>query len=242
MNTGEDKKLLAYQISGQTCEIDIKTWFPEDLNGNTPFKIIDIGVDIPTGYIDISSIERWDRYGYNESNDYAVVKFSIKGIVTRLGWTGITNTEKDLAIKYYSYPDATTAVIYLMTESGMTQADASAFVTLEWHKHHLKNVVAYRERWNYAKLTVVSHISRVDAEDLFNTVKPLIDLFIDLAILGIDFGDNESGIYDYVYSLNGFVDNGLEENDYTLLLGTWDDFKLALSGVLVCGNYTKYNN
>ena len=242
MQTGEDKRLLAYQISGQTCGIDIFTWYVKDLKGNTPQKIILPMEDIPTGYVDISSIEYWDQFGFNVATDYAVVKFSIKGIATRLGWTGITNVEKDLAIQYYSYPDETTAAIYLMSVKGMSQADALTYITLSCHKHHLKNIVAYRERWNYAKLTVVRYLSRSNAEDLFNTVKPLIDLYIEVGVLGVEFSDYQNGIYDYIYSINDFINNGLEENDYPLLQGTWDSFITGLSDIFVCGDYIKYDN
>lgn len=238
----DNKKLLAYQISGQTCGIDINTWYEKDLKGNQPFRIIKSVDQIPTGYIDISSIENWDKYGSGVATDYAVTKFAINIISDNIGWTGLTNDEKDLAICYYSYPDPTTAVIYLMTEKGMTQIQAQGYLVQCWHKHHLKIIAAYQERWNYAKYTVLLYIDRFDGEDLFSTVKPLIDLYIEVGVVGIDFNDNEDGIYDYVYSLNGFIDNGLEENDYTLLQGTWTDFKNALSNVLIWGDYIKYDN
>jgi len=237
-----EKYLIAYQISGQTVGIDIQTYDPVDLNGNPAMQIIMATETIPDGYVNISTIENWNQFGLGIANDYAVTKFSIKEICQEIGWTGLTNTEKDLAIIYYSYPDSTTAIIYLMTEKGMSQAEAVRYLTVSWHKHHLQNIVAFRDRWNYAKLTVLTYVSRLDGEDLFNTVKPLIDLYVEVGIIGKDFDDNDDGIYDYIYSINGFVDNGLEENDYTLLQGTWDDFKSDLTDVLIWGNYIKYDN
>ena len=236
------KHLLAYQISGQTVGIDIDSWSDDDLNGNPAFKIILSGQTVPSGYTDIDSIVNWDKFGIQVANDYSVVKFEIKDIVNMVGWTGLTNTEKDLAIKYYAYPDVTSAVIYLMTTKGMTQAQAQGYVLREWHRHHLKNIVAYRQRWNYAKLTVLSYISRADGEDLFNTVKALVDLYIEVGILGWEYSDYQDGIIDYVYSTHGFTGQGLEENGYTLLQGTWTDFKQDLDKVLVCGIYDKYND
>ena len=235
------KHLIAYQISGQTIGVDIHTWETNDLNGNPPFRIIFYGDTTPSGYTDINTIENWANYAYGVANDYAVIKFSIKEIANELGWTGMTNPEKDLAITYYSYPDSTTAVIYLMTNRGMSQSEAVHYLTVEWHKHHLKNIVAFSQRWNYAKLTVLTYISRLDGEDLFNTVKPLIDLYVEVGIIGKEFDDNDDGIYDYVYSLNGFTGQGLEENNYTLLQGTWTDFKHDLDSVLICGDYIKYH-
>jgi hypothetical protein len=237
---GTKKHLLAYQISGQTVGVDIDSWDDEDLNGNPAFKIILSGETTPSGYTHLDSIEYWDEFGLPIANDYSVVKFQIKEMCQMLGWTGLTNTEKDLAIKYYAYPDPTSAVIHLMTTKGMTQQQAQGFVLQSWHRHHLKNIVAYRQRWNYAKFTVLSYISRSDGEDLFNTVKSLVDLYIEVGILGWEYSDNQDGIIDYVYSTHGFTGQGLEENGYQLLQGTWTDFKEALDNVLVCGIYDKY--
>ena len=235
-----NKHLLAYQISGQTVGIDLSGWNDADLNGNPAFKVICSGTTVPSGYTEIDTIENWNRFGLQVANDYSVVKFEIKDIVGILSWTGLTNTEKDLAIKYFAYPDPTTAVIYLMTTKGWSQAQAQGFVLQSWHKHHLKNIVAYTQRWNYAKFTVLQFLSRADGEDLFNTVKTLVDLYIEVGILGIEYNDSSDGLVDYIYSVNGFTGQGLEENNYTLLQGTWVDFKTALNNVLVCGIYDKY--
>jgi len=240
MNT--KKHLLAYQISGQTVGIDIMGWNDADLNGNPAFQIILSGQTVPSGYTDIDTIVNWDKFGLQVANDYSVVKFEIKDIVNLIGWTGLTNTEKDLAIKYYAYPDPTSAVIHLMTTKGMTQQQAQGYVLMQWHKHHLRNIVAYRQRWNYAKFTVLQYISRGDGEDLFNTVKSLVDLYIEVGILGWEYSDYQDGIIDYVYSTHGFTGQGLEENGYALLQGTWADFKTDLDKVLVCGIYYKYDD
>jgi len=236
------KYLLAYQISGQTVGIDITSWMDVDLNGNKPFIIIKSGDTTPSGYTNIDTITYWDKFGKNCANDYSVIKFAIKDIAQSLGWTGLTNAEKDLVIKYYAYPDPTTAVIYLMTTKGWSQAQAQGFVLQSWHKHHLKNIVAYNQRWNYAKFTVLQYLNRNDGEDLFSTVKALVSLYIEVGVLGIEYNDSSDGIIDYIYSINGFSGQGLEENGYTLLQGTWDEFKAALNDVIVCGTYNIYTD
>jgi len=236
------KHILAYQISGQTVGIDLSGWDDADLNGNPAFKIILSGTTVPSGYTEITSIENWNRFGLQVANDYSVVKFAIKELAEMIGWTGLTNTEKDLSIKYYAYPDPTTAVVYLMTTKGWSQAQAQGFVLQSWHKHHLKNIVAYTQRWNYTKFTVLQYLSRIDGEDLFNTVKVLVDLYIEVGILGIEFNDSSDGLVDYIYSVNGFTGQGLEENGYILLQGTWADFITALDNVIVHGIYDKYTD
>ena len=57
------KKLLAYQISGQTVGIEIHTWDEEMLSENKAFIAIESSGNIPTGYVDISSIINWNNYG-----------------------------------------------------------------------------------------------------------------------------------------------------------------------------------
>ena len=235
------KHLLGYQINGQTVGVDIETWESVDLGGNAPFQIVMHDASVP-GYVKINTIENWDHLGYMVANDYSVIKFAVKEIAEETGWSSLTNTEKDLAIKYYAYPDPTSAVVYLMTTKGWSQAQAQGFVLQSWHKHHLKNIVAYTQRWNYAKFTVLQYLTREDGEDLFNTVKALIDLYIEVGILGYEYNDNQDGIVDYIYSAYGFTGQGLEENGYTLLQGTWADFKQALDEVLVCGIYYKYED
>ena len=47
---------------------------------------------------------------------------------------------------------------------------------------------------------------------------------------------------DYLMSTNGFAGQGMEENNYTLINGTWDIFREELYKVLVCGIYAKYDN
>ena len=81
-----------------------------------------------------------------------------------------------------------------------------------------------------------------DGEDLFNTVKSLVDLYIEVGILGWEYSDFQDGIIDYVYSTHGFTGQGLEENGYQLQQGTWADFKADLDKVLVCGIYYKYDD
>ena len=106
-----DKRLIAFQIDGQTCGVDINTWEDIDLEGNEPFVVMCEKDPIPSGYTSIDTIENWDLFGGNAANDYAVIKFAIKDIAEETGWTGLTNAEKDIAITYYSYPDSTTAII-----------------------------------------------------------------------------------------------------------------------------------
>lgn len=235
------KKLLAYKINGnQIIGIDTDTWYNEDLNGNEPFKIILSGETMPSGYTDITSIQNWDKFGLNVANDYLVPKFEIRDITNLSGWTGLTNTEKDIVIKYYAYTGTTDMVIHLMTTKGWSQVQAQAFVLQSWHLHHGHVINTCKQRWFYIKIIIAQYLSFADAENLFDICETLIYQYIELGRLGKDYNDNNDGIMDYLMSTNGFEGQGLEENNYTLLMGTWSEFKEELHKVLVCGIYNKY--
>ena len=235
------KHLLAYQISGQTIGVDIQSWNTADLNGNQPFKLIMSGQTTPSGYIDISSIANWSAYGSAVGNDYLVWKNSIKELVLEKSWTGLTNSEKDLAIQYYSYPDTMSAIVYLMGK-GYSQIQAQGYVLLQWHRHHGFVMNSCKQRWFYAKFIVPQYLSFNDAEDLLNTVEPLVFAYNDMGRLGINYGDKRDGIMDYIESTNAFAGQGLRENSYTLLQGTWDIFITAMKNVFVEGIYSKYTD
>lgn len=234
------KKILAYQISGQTLGVDLFSWNVNDLNGNDPYKIISSGDTIPSGYTDITSIENWDKIGEIIANDYLVIKLGIKDIVDTKGWTGLTNIEKDIVIKYYAYTGSTDMVIHLMTTKGWSQQYAQGYVLQSWHIHHGNVLEACKQRWFYVKLIVAEYLNFSDAEDLFDTCSNLVYEFTELGRLGIDYGDNNEGIMDYLMSTHAFTGQGMEENNYVLLMGTWDDFKNNLYNVLVEGIYSKY--
>jgi hypothetical protein len=233
------KYLLAYQISGQTVGIDLNSWSDSDLNGNKAFKIIISGTTIPAGYIDISTMLTWHQYGSQIANDYLVWKTAIKDIVTEKGWANLTNTEKDLAIQYYAYANPVDPVIYLMGK-GYTQQQAQYTVLLNWHKHHGNLINACRQRWYYVKFIAPMYLSLTDAEDLLNTIENLVFAYTDTGRLGLNYGDKKNGILDYIESTNAFVGQGLRENNYALLTGTWDIFIQAMKNVFVEGIYTKY--
>jgi hypothetical protein len=235
------KYLLAYQINGQSVGVDLPSWNIADLNGNQPFKVISTGTTIPSGFVDIISIFNWDVFGEIPANDYMVVRFEIRDLCKAKGWTGLTNTEKDIAIKHYISDNPTNAVIYLMSTKGMTQQQAQMFVLTSWHKYHFKLLEACQQRFYYMKFIVPMYLSLTDAEKLFDNCKDVLYEFTELGRFGIAVGDKKSGILDYVMSTNDYVGAGMAESGLTLLQGTWDIFRAAIEAILLDGIYTKYN-
>ena len=92
------KKLLAYQIGGQSVGVDITTWYNSQLNGNRTFKVIVSGDTIPNSYADISSIINWGRFGENEES-YANVRLEIQNILPE-SLTGLTESELSIVSEY----------------------------------------------------------------------------------------------------------------------------------------------
>jgi hypothetical protein len=249
------KKLLAYTINGRTYTseteyydwekiigIDINTWYDSDLNGNEAFKVILSGETSSSGYTDITSIQNWYDFGLNIANDYLVPKFEIRELVKEIGWSGLTNTEKDIAILTYSYDNMLDAVTYLMTEKGMNQYQAQGYLLQEWHKHHGRLVDTCKSRWFYVKFIIAQYLSFADAEELLDECQLLILSYIECGRLGTQYGDNNNGIMDYLESTGTFIDQGLRESGYVLQQGNWDIFIGELNNVLVQGIYNKYKN
>lgn len=247
--------LLAYTITGRTWTdvdvyhdwskvvgIDTDSWTSEELKGNKPFKMIYTGDTTPNNYTDISSIENWDKFGKLVCSDYFAYKDAIKTIAIEKGWSELSIVERDLAIKYYSYPDTMSAIVHLMATKGMSQLQAQGYILIEWHKHHGNIISSCKQRWFYVKFIVPQYLTFDDAEDLLNTVEPLVFAYHDMGRLGKNYEDKKDGLMDYIESTNAFAGQGLKENNYTLLQGTWDDFIIAMKNVFVWGIYEKYDD
>lgn len=231
------KYLLAYQINNQIVGVDITSWDVQQLNGNKPFIIVYDNNLIPNNYVDISSIITWDMFGRDVSNDYLVYRDSIKEIVFEKTWENLTDIEKDIAIKYNAIIDSSDAITFLMNSKQLTIDQAQLFLIQSWHKHHGFVVESCVKRWYYVKLIVPMFLSFEDAEDLLNTIEPLVFSLVYMGRQGINYGDKKEGIMDFIESTNLFMGRGLRESGYTLLQGTWNDFIIELKKVLVDGIY-----
>jgi len=70
-------KLLVYTIGGQKIGIDILTWNEAMLSGNTAFITIADTGSTPTNYVNISSVDNWDKFGSSASLSEVQVKNEI---------------------------------------------------------------------------------------------------------------------------------------------------------------------
>ena len=234
--------IYAYEVNGQKVGIDMSTLDREELHGNPPFIAVFSGNTVPSGYTEISSVENWDTYGFGIANDYGVARFAIKELVNEIGWTGLTHTEKDIAIKHHSAPTTTDAVMYMIFEHGMSQAEATQYVIKQWHQYYIQFIGSCKQRWEYVMLLIPQFLSFEDAEDLFDTIDSLIGYYNNAARLGRNYGNANDGILDYVESTNGFVGQGLVETNYTLIQGDWSTLINYIIDILHNGIYEKNEN
>ncbi len=95
--------LTAYMIGspGQKVGVDLKSWTSADLSGNAPFKIEDT---VSSGYVDVSSLENWDKFGQIADRDYLVVLKEIRNIIAASspGYATLSDADKKIALKHFS--------------------------------------------------------------------------------------------------------------------------------------------
>lgn len=172
--------------------------------------------------------------------DYQQQKYCMRTLHYRKGWTGLTNEEKGVVIDWHAHPDVgngtqdTEKVIYLMTVKGMSQADAGQYLMDVWHANWVKFLSNCPDRWNLVVKVVAEYLELDDASDLSDTVDGLKGQYLVDGRLGLEYGDSQNGIMDYIMATNMYEDDGLEHNLYTLKKGTWKNFKDELENNLVC--------
>lgn len=154
-------------------------------------------------------------------------------------WASLTNYEKDLTIDLYLQDDNTEAIIHLMTTKGLSQEDAISLIQDKYAEHVVKDAESCKARTQSKELTkaVISYLDPGEATDFLNVTEKLNQLYADRGVKGLNDGSYRSGLFDFIESTNDYTGYGLEEQGYTLLAGTYAEFKVALMNILREGNY-----
>ena len=120
--------LFGYDLNGQTVGVDISRFYLKDLDGNEPF-VLASGQTL-TGYTNITSIENMYNFGSNPCGTYQTWQKGVRLCGYEVGWSAMTDTQKDYIIDVYAYPEGLTEIItYLVTTKGMTQNEAENYLT-----------------------------------------------------------------------------------------------------------------
>lgn len=204
---------------------------------------------LPAEYTDITSIENWAKYGHIVLNDFTAIRDEINAVFNSTTWSAISVAERDIIIDYYLHLDQglgtedTQKVTHLIaTGQAANISEAASILRKKWNLFNEKNKAALALRWIHCKLVVVTYLNMEDSEDLFDTIKVLLNDMLLVGRLGVGYGpnqDTENGIMNYIMSDEQYDGTGMEFDGYTLLTGTWADFKTDLEDILIRGIYDK---
>jgi len=228
--------LFAYNISGQTVGTDLNIWYSEDLNGNEPFVLV--SGNTLTGYDNITSINNMYNFGRNSVDTYQTWQKGIRLNGYETGWSAMTDTEKDVIIDMYAYPEGSTEIVtYLVTTKGMTQNEAESYLVGKWHTYWNSFLEDCPERWSNAVKVTIDYLPFSAASQLMDTVNVLVDKYIVAGRLGIGYGDTSDGLMNFIMSSSGYVGTGLEEyctsQGFILKKGDYDSFRLDLQNTII---------
>ncbi len=228
--------LFGYNISGQTVGVDISSWNGSQLNGNDAF-VISSGNTL-SGYDNITSIYNMSVFGCNAIDTYQTLQKGIRLTGYETGWTAMTDTEKDIIIDWYAYPEGSTEIVtYLVTTKGMSVNEAEDYLIDKWHIYWNSFLEDCPERWSNAAKVTVGYLPFSAASQVLDTVNVLVDKYIIAGRLGIGYGDTSDGLMNFIMSSSGYVGNGLEEyctsQGFTLKKGDYDSFRLDLQNTII---------
>jgi len=228
--------LFAYNISGQTVGTDLNIWYSEDLNGNEPFVLV--SGNTLTGYDNITSISNMYNFGRNSVDTYQTWQKGVRLCGYETGWTAMTDTEKDVIIDMYAYPEGSTEIVtYLVTTKGMTVSEAESYLINKWHTYWNSFLEDCPERWSNAAKVTVGYLPFSASSQVLDTVNVFVDKYIVAGRLGIGYGDTSDGLMNFIMSSSGYVGNGLEEycisQGFTLKKGDYDTFRNDLQNTII---------
>jgi hypothetical protein len=215
-------------------------------SANPTFVSVNGALDVNL-YDDITSIENWLLYGDLLCTDILQVRDRVKEILDVSGWTGLTNTEKDVVITLFlkesnkaDNVSDTEKVMYLMSR-GYSLAEAQSRLMQAYGDYHVKEIHACANRANSEKLyiAIAKYLSLTDASDLIKITHKLFDLYKSQAIRGTLDGNAGEGLFNFLESTVGtsFETTGLTQQGYILKTGTYASFITELMDILRHGNY-----
>jgi len=231
-----DYNLFGYDINGETVGVDLGSWESIDLNGNQPFILV--SGQTFSGYTNITSIEYMSLFGNRAIDTYQTQQKGVRLCGYETGWSAMTDTEKDIIIDWYAYPEGSTEIVtYLIMTKGMTQNEAESYLIDKWHTYWNSFLEDCPERWSNAAKVTVGYLPFSGASMLMDTVNVLVDKYIVAGRLGIGYGDTSDGLMNFIMSSSGYVGSGMEEycisQGFVLKKGDYDTFRSDLQNTLI---------
>ena len=226
--------LLAYDIEGKGAGIEVG-YDASQLNGNEPMVISD---EILPGYLDVTSIENYDQCANEIQRDYHTIREGIIEIVANTGFNNLSDDEKEIAIKYTKSVSPQDGVPYLMLTEGLSQEEATDqyYLLASIDIENTAKACEKRMRSPKFKVVLLKYLGVSGSIDFRIATRNYMHDYIDIALFGTDYEDDEEGIFDYMDSNGSLVSYGAKEHainePYTL-----EQFKTEVKKILWDGIY-----
>ncbi len=198
-------------------------------------------------YNDITSIQNWVLFEAELNKDVLYIRERLRENLNNIGWSGCSNTDKDIIIKYYlketikTEQQSDTEKVMFLISKGYTLQQAQGILIKAYADFHILEIDACYQRANCSKLFTIigKYLTVADASDLIKITHMLFDLYKTQAIRGTTYGTAGEGILDFIESTPGtsYEFTGLEQQGYILNTGTYISFINELLDVLKFGNY-----
>ena len=165
--------LFGYDINGETVGVDLGSWESIDLNGNQPFILV--SGQTFSGYSNITSIEHMSIFGNRAVDTYQTQQKGVRLCGYETGWSAMTDTQKDIIIDWYAYPEGSTEIVtYLVIIKGMSQDEAESYLIDKWHTYWNSFLGDCPERWSNSVKITVGYLPFSAASQVLDTVNVLV--------------------------------------------------------------------
>jgi hypothetical protein len=202
-------KLLAYKLNGKIVNVEVFNWNLSELNGNSPWIVSDVDV---FNYVDISSIENWDRLYPQLNKDFLFIRQRIKEFldVSHVDKNGNTIKYSD----YMNYNDGVIASRYFLVDKSKRDEFLSESEQLFWWNVFVENSLNSRKkRWETSKSYISYNLSPQHSSDLAISTAELCNNYINYNIISKS-KDGISGLFDYLRGIEDFSANGYPSKTY----------------------------
>ena len=211
-------KLLAYSIGGQPVGITVKKWAKDDLSGNPAFIVSDNNV---AGYIDVTSIEHYDKYGPMFGLDPNQKRFGIVEAMTIAGgFASLSNADKDIVGMYNAATDNEMITHYATVH---TAGDIDAAIQMHTEKvgafiGEMKEIATYRAEHSATTACILQYMKdRGQIDSFISAINNFLTYYKVKFHVGTQYGDTSDGIMDYLENTGGYAaDNtGLDSYEFS---------------------------
>lgn len=181
--------LCALDIDGTPIN-DITVPKLSDMGANPKYKA---EASLPSGYLDISTIENWEKYGpycFGQANfnDWKKLRAEIKALVDSIGWGSLTDPQKEIASEYHTVGQSDRDSVHTIDEQ---IAHGLVF--------HSESVRSRIKRRNYATTLLKNYLDKADNDEVIDDMRDskLLSRYTDFGREGTVEGDPE-GLFDYI--------------------------------------------